>query len=138
MELGTTLNSPLDDLRHNNNTNSRIVHLLQTALPITVTSRYAGLSNLSESPLRRVEAVSEEVARSPTFTTNNKTKKNQRGANYSQNWHHPVSKASTTLNNGDGIEFVKNQESDTDPKCISFIVLLPIKRDTVIYIRVLM
>jgi hypothetical protein len=108
--------------RHNNNSNSRSVDLLQTALSITATYRYVALPNLSESPLSRVEAVSEESARRPTITTNSiKMKKNQHGTNYSQNKHHTkyrVSKASTTTNNGNGDEFVNNQESDMEPKCI--------------------
>jgi len=52
-------------------------------------------------------------------------KKNQHGANCSQSKHptkYPVSKVSTTTNNGDGDEMVNNHESDTEPKCITLIV----------------
>jgi len=56
---------------------------------------------------------------------NIKMKKNQHGANCSQSKHptkYPVSKVSTTTNNGDGDEMVNNHESDTEPKCITLIV----------------
>jgi hypothetical protein len=50
----------------------------------------------------------------------------QRGANYSPNKHHTkyrIPKARTTYSgDGDGDECVNNQESDSEPKCISVIV----------------